>query len=265
MRTLLLLILGLVAPALAAATPTPATTPALASSTRDHCVILLHGMWRTELSMLAVKWKLEEAGYTVASVTYPSLTYPIEELAEIAIGEGLEECRAQSLQRINFVTHSLGGILLRQYLSRHSIEGLQRAVMLGPPNQGSQLAHYIESIDLLRPFTPTPLPQLGTGEESLPRQLGPVDFELGVIAGNISIRPPLPGFPAEPSDGTVAVEETRVAGMVDFIEIGATHSFIMWNSGVLEQVVYFLQHGHFDHDSLADPAPREFPHGPRAR
>ncbi|TGD71116.1 alpha/beta hydrolase [Mangrovimicrobium sediminis] len=224
------------------------------------CVILLHGLWRTELSMLAVAWRLEDAGYTVANITYPSLTHPIEELAEMAVGEGLAECHGQSLQRIHFVTHSLGGILLRQYLAEHEIAGLERAVMLGPPNQGSQLAEYLYSLDILQPLQPVPVGQLGTGENSVPLQLGPVEFEVGVIAGNISRRPPLPGFPDEASDGTVSVEETRVAGMVDFIEMGATHTLIMWNTGVLDQVVHFLQNGQFDHRPMAPaPQPRRGP------
>ena len=42
------------------------------------CVVLLHGLYRTGLSMLAVEWKLEAAGYVVSNVSYPSLTHPIE-------------------------------------------------------------------------------------------------------------------------------------------------------------------------------------------
>ncbi len=228
------------------------------------CVVLLHGLWRTELSMKAVQWKLESAGFTVANLTYPSLTHPIQELAQLAVNEGLQQCREAGFDRFDFVTHSLGGILLRQYLAHDEIPGLRRVVMLAPPNQGSQMADFVNSQALLQRFEPVPVAQLGTGEDSLPQQLGPVDFTVGVIAGNLNLRPPLPGIPQEPSDGTVTVEETRVAGMVDFIEVGATHSFIMWNTGVLDQVVYFLQNGHFDHTEPAPPVPAE-PHGPPGR
>jgi len=225
------------------------------------CVILLHGLWRTELSMLAVKWKLEGAGYTVANVTYPSLTRPIPEMAQIAVDEGLAESRALGFSHFHFVTHSLGGILVRQYLAQHEIEGLGRVVMLGPPNQGSQVADYIHSLEILRPVEPQAIVQLGTGKESVPLQLGPVDFTLGVIAGDFGGLSPLPGHLEGPSDGTVSVEETRVAGMVDFIELGASHTFIMWDSQVLDQVVFFLREGHFDHDA---ESPSRTPHvGPR--
>jgi triacylglycerol lipase len=216
-------------------------------STRPReCVVLLHGLWRSGLSMKALEWKLSDAGYAVANVSYPSLAYPIAELAQRAVEEGVVRCRAMDLERINFVTHSLGGILLRQDLTSGRIEGLHRVVMLGPPNQGSQLADYVHSLEFLRPLEPQAIAQLGTGEESVPLQLGPVDFELGVIAGTTNRRWGLPGIPEEASDGTVAVSETMVAGMVDFLELPVSHTFMMWNPDVLEQVVHFLRYGVFE-------------------
>jgi hypothetical protein len=118
--------------------------------------------------------------------------------------------------------------------------------MLGPPNQGSQLADYVHSIEFLRLLEPSAVAQLGTGNGSVPRQLGPVDFELGVIAGTVNRRPPILGIPDEPSDGTVTVAETRVPGMADFVELPTSHTFMMWNPDVLVQVLYFLDHGNFD-------------------
>ena len=223
---------------------------------RQECVVLLHGLWRTELSMMAVEWELDEAGYTVANVTYPSLLYPIQELAEMAVEEGIHECREEGLSRIHFVTHSLGGILVRQYLENRDIAGLERVVMMGPPNQGSQMADFVHSLEMLHPLEPQAIAQLTTGEKSVPLQLGPVDFELGVIAGNVNRRPPLPGVPDEASDGTVAVTETMVPGMVDFVELPASHTFMMWNPDVLAQVLYFLEHGRFDHPDQ-EPTPNE--------
>ncbi len=236
-RSGLLLTLLLALPTLAGLEPDPASP----------CVILLHGLGRTELSMKAVEWRLEDAGFTVANVTYPSLTRPIPELAQAAVDEGLAECRAAGHSRFHFVSHSLGGILIRSYLSSNTIEGLERVVMLGPPNQGSAMADYVNELDFLQPLAPSAIGQLGTGEESVPRQLGPVDFDLGVIAGTFGALSPMPWVQEGRGDGTVSVEETRVAGMVDFIELDASHSFIMWNSDVLDQVVLFLQEGHFDH------------------
>ncbi len=230
-------------------TATAAVNPTTASAAPRACVILLHGLWRTELSMKALQWGLEEAGFEVVNSTYPSLSYPIEELAVMAVEEGLGECLVRGLERIHFVTHSLGGILVRQYLMARDIQGLHRVVMLGPPNQGSQVADFMYAWKVLRPFTPEAVVQLGTGEESIPLHLGPVSFELGVIAGTANGRGTLPGVPEVASDGTVAVAETVVPGMLDFLEMPVGHTFMMWNSAVLHQVIYFLRNGVFDRSS----------------
>ncbi len=213
---------------------------------QGQCVILLHGLWRTSLSMKALQWYLESAGYATANQSYPSLAYTIEDLAEMAVADGLHDCKSRGYQGFHFVTHSLGGILLRQYLDHKPIPGLQRVVMLGPPNRGSQLADYIQSLDFLAPVAPAAVAQLGTGAGSLPLRLGAPDFELGVIAGTLRQSTLLPGFPDEVSDGTVALSETPVDGMKDFLDLPVSHTFMMWNPGVLAQVVFFLEHGEFD-------------------
>jgi triacylglycerol lipase len=237
-RLLMAVILAL--PAWAAATENSATL-----GKPGQCVVLLHGFARTELSMMPLQWGLEEAGFAVVSPTYPSLFHPIQELAILGVEQGIEECHALGLQRLHFVTHSLGGVLVRQYLSQGNIAGLERVVMLGPPNQGSQTADYVTSLSLLRPLTPEAVEQLGTGDRSIPRRLGPVMFELGVIAGTGSLGL-MPGSPEGASDGTVAVEETMVPGMLDFLEMPVGHTFMMWDDEVLRQVIHFLRYGRFD-------------------
>ena len=116
---------------------------------------------------------------------------------------------------------------------------------MGPPNQGSQVADYVHSLEFLRPLEPRAVAQLGTGIDSIPLRLGPVDFALGVIAGTANRRSFMPGAPGEASDGTVTVVETMVPGMIDFIEMDTSHTFMMWNSAVLSQVEHFLRTGAF--------------------
>ncbi len=212
----------------------------------DSCVILLHGLWRTAYSMKYLQWGLSDRGFEVVNLSYPSLSHPIEQLAGMAVEGGLSSCRQRDMSRIHFVTHSLGGILLRQYLSLHDIPELGRVVMLGPPSQGSQVADYVDALEILDPITPRAVEQLGTGEDSIPLALGPANFELGIIAGTANRRVAIPGLPDEPSDGTVTVAETVVPGMLDFLEMPVSHTFMMWSSEVLHQVVYFLDHGYFD-------------------
>jgi len=249
MAKVLVLLLGFVL------LPDVGTAIAEESRKSASCVVLLHGLGRSSLSMKALQWRLEDEGYRVVNPSYPSLTHSVQELSSLAVGEGLAGCAALHLERIYFVTHSLGGILVRQYLEQGGIPGLQSVVMLGPPNQGSQMADYAESLSLLQPLMPRAIAQLGTSDESVPRQLGRADFKLGVIAGTVNRMPFLPGQPQELSDGTVAVSETIVSGMTDFLELPVGHSFMMWDDEVLEQVVFFLQHGFFKRHSPPLSAP----------
>lgn len=211
------------------------------------CVVLLHGLGRSSISMKGVEWRLEREGYVVVNKSYPWINFGIDELAEIAVAPGLEDCQRLGKTRVSFVTHSLGGILLRQYLEDNSVAGLGRVVMLAPPNQGSTMADHLLANELLESLLPQPALQLGTGEDSVPRRLGPVHFELGVIAGDNTRTLLSPGLDGIPNDGTVAVAETRVDGMQDFIVLDVDHSFLMWRTAVLDQVVLFLRDGHFDH------------------
>ncbi len=211
------------------------------------CVILLHGLGRSELSMVAIEWRLSRQGYTVINASYPSLSQSIETLSYLAIEHGVAQCEQQGANTVNFVTHSLGGILVRHYLSENTIGGLGQVVMLGPPNQGSQLADYIKTITFLDRLQPEAGRQLGTDQYSILKQLGTVDFELGIIAGNKNGRPLVSHALKGASDGTVLVEETKVSGMSDFLVLPATHTFMMWKREVLDQVVNFLKSGQFDH------------------
>lgn len=235
--------------------PTLATTARETPPEPRSCVVLLHGLGRTAVSMMAVQWRLEDAGHRVVNITYPSLTHSVQELAGIAVGEGLAGCEELGIERVDFVTHSLGGILVRQYLDKRDIPGLRRVVMLGPPNQGSEMADYAWSLSLLQPLLPRALVQLGTSEDSVPRRLGPADFELGVIAGTANNLPLKPGQPQGRGDGTVAVSETIVPGMTDFLELPVGHTFMMWDEELLEQVVFFLEHGVFRRNGPPFSAP----------
>lgn len=221
-------------------------TPAL-QATPDH-VILLHGMARTSASMEALEQSLRDAGYIVHNIDYASRTAPVGELAEKVIGDALAAARKDGATRIHFVTHSLGGILVRAYLAKHRVPELGRVVMLGPPNQGSEVVDRIGSWWLFRTINGPAGGELGTGPASAPNALGPVDFTLGVIAGNRSINwinsLMIPGT----DDGKVSIERTKVAGMTDHIVVAASHPFLMKHPETIRQVLHFLANGSFAHD-----------------
>jgi len=217
------------------------TSSALAAE----CVVLLHGLVRSASSMETMEQRLLAEGYQVNNIDYPSRDYPIETLAEMAVGEGIQSCEEQQASKINFVTHSLGGILVRLYLKNHQRDDIHRVVMLGPPNQGSEVVDSLKNTPGYELLNGPAGMQLGTQATDLPRSLGPVNFELGVIAGTQSINLILSSFLPNPDDGKVSVESTKVAGMKDFIALATTHPFMMKNSEVIDQVVNFLAKGQF--------------------
>jgi pimeloyl-ACP methyl ester carboxylesterase len=207
------------------------------------CTVLLHGLWRTERSMNKMEKSLAEAGFLVRNVSYDSTDHSVQDLAGQAIPEGLEAC--EGADSVNFVTHSMGGILLRYYLEHNEIERLGRVVMLGPPNQGSEVIDRYGDFPGFEWFSGPAGMELGTGEASVPRKLGPVSFDLGVIAGNRSLNPILSTALPEKDDGKVSVESTRVEGMNDHVEMPVNHVFMMRDREVIEQVIHYLRHGQF--------------------
>jgi triacylglycerol lipase len=210
-------------------------------------VILLHGMCRTKRCMKRMEESLSRAGFLVLNLDYPSRSASIEELSEQAIGKAIATCRKEGASTIHFVTHSLGGILVRSYLARHAIPELGRVVMLGPPNQGSEVVDQLKGLWLFKTLNGPAGQQLGTDAKSVPNKLGPATFSLGVIAGSRSINWINSCMIAGSDDGKVSVERTKVAGMADHIVIATTHPLMMKNRSVIQQTEAFLRHGEFEH------------------
>ena len=215
------------------------------SVTSSECIVLLHGLARTSSSLSTMAERLQENGYSVINVDYPSRHKKIEELAEIAVNEGLEFCHKEKANRIHFVTHSLGGILVRYYLSINKIPELGRVVMLAPPNQGSKVVDKFSWVPGYEMLNGPAGYQLGTDENSVPLKLAPSNFEVGIIAGDRTINLILSTAFDEPNDGKVAVKETKLEGMKDFLVVHRSHPFIMQGDEVIDQVLHFIQQGYF--------------------
>lgn len=209
------------------------------------CVILLHGLGRSRRMFGMLADRLRESGYLLDNRSYPSTRFTVEHLAPGHIGPALTNCREAGASRIHFVTHSLGGILVRQYLQRHSIPELGRIVMLAPPNHGSEVTDRMRDEAWYRLATGPAGQQLGTERTSLPNRLGPIPGEIGILIGHLSSDPWFSWFIPGPDDGKVSLASAHLEGEKDFLVVEAGHTLIASKAVVLDQILWFLRYGRF--------------------
>lgn len=208
-------------------------------------VVLLHGLTRSSRSMNQMESALEAEGYRVYSLDYPSTDKTVEELVEEHLVPALEKVREQDPDRIHFVTHSLGGIMLRQYFQKHTLPRLGRMVMLGPPNQGSEVVDKLGHMTLFQWINGPAGSQLGTGTNALPQTLPVPPGDIGVIAGTRSINWILSTYIPGTDDGKVSTNSAKIAGMKDFATVPTSHPFLMKDPEIIRMTIHFLEHGQF--------------------
>ena len=214
------------------------------SAAPPRSIVLLHGLGRTRLSLWPVARAAGRRGYKVHNLGYASRSAPIEELAE-EVGHRMLGLADRG--RVDVVTHSMGGIVLRAAVALGVVppEALHRVVMLAPPNQGSELADRLADFFVYRLATGPAGQQIGTGDNSVPRRLPAPPFELGVIAGRRSNNPLFGRVLGAESDGKVTVASAQVDGMRELAVVDRAHTFMMWAPDVLAHIFSFLEHGRF--------------------
>ncbi len=212
-------------------------------------VVLLHGLACPHWMLTRLALSLERDGYRVVNLSYPSRTLPIETIAAEWLPARLREARIKEAPRVHFVTHSMGGIVLRQWLATSPApENLGHVVMIAPPNAGSEVTDRLKTFLPFRWFTGVNGRRLGTDAADLPCKLGawPVRAgTLGIIAGDRSLNPLFSSWLAGPDDGKVSVARTRLDGMSDFIVLHHSHTWLTWRADTLAQLRHFLVHGQF--------------------
>lgn len=217
-------------------------------------VLLIHGIGRSSKSMSPLVRPLQEDGYTVIPFDYPSTRIPIEESAGYlrkVIGS------LEGIETIDFVVHSMGGLVVRSYLAGEPDKRLRRMVMLGVPNQGAEMANLVENQPLFRAIYGEAGQQLVGGKAAFAAGLPTPRFEFAVIAGargtEEGFNPLIPGD----DDGTVTVASTRLPGARDFQTVNALHALLMGNRESLAATRHFLKTGSLRESGEREPIPAE--------
>jgi pimeloyl-ACP methyl ester carboxylesterase len=188
---------------------------------------------------------LERAGFTTLNLDYLSRSKALEALAE-DIHPAIQRFADSIDTSVHFVGHSMGGLLARVYIARHRPKRLGRVVMLGTPNGGSEIVDRLKNFGAFRAFFGPAGQQLGTQRSAVDdAMLPPIDYSVGVIAGNRSIDPVTGTMLPKPHDGRVSVANTRLNGMADHIIVETSHPWLVRNGSAIEQTITFVRDGSF--------------------
>lgn len=216
-----------------------------AHSSPTDCVVLLHGLARSHHAMSGIESMLKKQNYWVINQSYPTTKKSINTLANESIQPMINQCLAHSPQHILFVTHSLGGIVLEKYLENHSLPQLSRIVMLSPPHHGSPLADLLHHHKIYQSIMGPAGQALTTDNIQLNKQSAHTNYQIGIIAGSFNLIPFSTHFFHGKNDGKVAVSSAKTDNMTDFLVLPVSHTFMMNNHLVQQQILAFLQSGQF--------------------
>ncbi|MCK5052506.1 MAG: hypothetical protein KAS53_12345 [Candidatus Cloacimonetes bacterium] len=212
----------------------------------NESVILLHGLGDVKISMLKLESALKDEGYTTKNIGYSSSGETIESLSENELSKIVERYKKIGFEKIHFVTHSMGGLIVRYYLQENDLPSGSRIVMLSPPNHGSEIADHFQESKFYKLFVGDVGQELATDSKIL-SELKPIIPEVGIIAGNKSSNPYFSKIIPGEDDGRVAVDNTMLTEMKDFIVVPSTHLTIKYNDDVINQTAFFLKNGIFEH------------------
>lgn len=209
-----------------------------------HLVLLIHGILRSTGTFSELEKALIEAGFDAVAISYPSTRSTIEEHAE-GLARLLD--RQEGTETVSFVTHSMGGLVVRYLLSRDGAWknriAVDRIVLIAPPNQGSAIARLLEDVPAYRLIYGEAGQQLTPAEAS---NIPAIEHPFAIVAGGTGddegFNPFLPGD----DDGTVGLAETRLEGALDFLVVPEIHAVISNHPDTIRATINFLKRGKFD-------------------
>ncbi|MGR5415621.1 triacylglycerol lipase [Vibrio diabolicus] len=201
-------------------------------------IIILHGLYMHGLVMLPLSQKLRKLGYETQVLSYNTVAIDESSLFD-SIDHSLNPLTANVL-----VGHSLGGLMIKRYLANRkpSTSLISHVVAIGSPLKGASIVGRIQDLGLGAILGNSPHHGLNRHDDAwaFPQKLGS-------IAGTMPIgaRPLLIRNDNTMSDGTVTVEETRLDGMQDHIEVKQTHTSLIYNTFVPQQIDHFIRTDYF--------------------
>ena len=220
-------------------------------------IILLHGLGRSRESMEPLaEYFRENSEYRIINVSYASTRASLASHAD-ALQHILENL--EGIEEIHFVGHSLGNLVIRRYVQdtldprtgKLQDRRIRRMVMLGPPNNGAQLAERFLKLGMVKLVLGKSAAELALDWEKLSEDLAIPPFEFGIIAGNSGKlnNPLIEGA----SDLFVSTEETKLPGAADFRVVEGTHTFLMQSPEAQKLTLSFLQNGYFTSREAMEP------------
>ncbi len=213
-------------------------------------VILIHGLLRSSDSMKPIEKALEPfEPWSVASFEYASTRAPVAAHAR-ALDEFVQSLPTDC--QLSFVGHSLGNIVVRHLLGdwdrqqrTRDLKRTTEVIMLGPPNQGAAIARQLSKVGLFEWVTGKSGMELGPEWDEFQAHLATPTCPFGIVAGRLDERAPQNPLVGDEGDFVVGLEETKLDGAADFLEVPRLHSFLMDDPVVQQAVVHFLQHHRF--------------------
>ncbi len=209
-------------------------------------VIVLHGLGEGRRSMRPlVEYLRKNIDATVLSFGYASTSSGIDDhgRALAAVIKGLP-----AADSVSFVGHSMGNLVVRRWMGlaeQQELARVRRMVMLGPPNQGSELARMVAKIGVLAALSHGAARELVLDWNRISQDLVVPPCPFGIVAGGKGDDQGYSSLLAGDDDAVVRVEETRLAGSHDFLLLPVHHAAMMKNPRVQQATASFLTTGRF--------------------
>ncbi|HAN78216.1 MAG TPA: hypothetical protein DCQ31_10815 [Bacteroidales bacterium] len=208
-------------------------------------VYIVHGLGGIGLELSKIKNTIEKSGFESEIYWYPSLVRDIDSVGKLLI----TKIRKENYDTISFVTHSLGGLVVRTLYEHIKTDSnfpfIHRIVMVAPPNQGSPVADFFVQWSLARFIVGPNLKNLTTNKSTGASRYPIPAAEVGVISGGRGKENGYNYFLNGDNDGVLLPEMTKMGIEKDVVFVKAAHVELVFNSEVNKMVVNFLKTGKF--------------------